>query len=320
MRPSQLLSIALLSTTISAWSMDSLTENKAVQRIENLFRRQDQDSSSEDANVPTATFAQPSKSNSGSASASASATQANESKSSDGDSSSTQFSKASATDKSSAAASSGASSAKPSGSSGSGTAKSTGSAKTTGKSTGKSSAATTKTYGNSVGFGGISMLVPAATDSSSYYKIGDNVTFAWNYTSLSVTPTAVDILATCTANSATYTLAMNQTIGNATGAVTWDTRETGTMPLLTETYTLMIHDAAIDVTQTAQYGHLAAYTQHVFAMYTPQPYKGLNEGWKCVTCSGAMSNMERQTMGFMLGMMVVAITTFTIFAGNFGVL
>lgn len=45
------------------------------------------------------------------------------------------------------------------------------------------------------------MISPAATDSSStYFKIGTTVTFSWSYTSVQVTPTAVDVEAYCAIN------------------------------------------------------------------------------------------------------------------------
>lgn len=41
MRVSQVLSYALLSTTVSAWSLQELRDNKAVQGVEGMFRRAD---------------------------------------------------------------------------------------------------------------------------------------------------------------------------------------------------------------------------------------------------------------------------------------
>lgn len=166
------------------------------------------------------------------------------------------------------------------------------------------------------------MISPDPESSSSYYKIGNYVTFAWNLTSLEITPTAIDILASCTANQNTYTIALNQTVNGSEGAVTWDTGEyqsTGTIPLLTETYTLIIHDAARDVTATAPYGGMSAYSAFKFAMYTKQPYTAMADGWKCVTCSGAMTQSERQTLSVVFGVAGLTILSFTYFAGNFGV-
>jgi len=79
------------------------------------------------------------------------------------------------------------------------------------------------------------MITPSALAAPSYYKIGDFVTFAWNYTSLSVTPSAIDVVASCQRNEQIYTIAANQSI-NGTQAVTWDTgnyQGTATVPLLT---------------------------------------------------------------------------------------
>ena len=120
------------------------------------------------------------------------------------------------------------------------------------------------------------MLTPNSLAQTTYYKVSDYVTFGWNYTSLSVKPSKIDVYVTCAVNSATYTLATNETF-EPTGKIVWDTKPdaTGTAPLLTETYTLVIHDAAKDVTAIPQAGHLGAYQQFQFAMYTPQPYTAL---------------------------------------------
>lgn len=122
------------------------------------------------------------------------------------------------------------------------------------------------------------MVTPAAIAAASYYKIGDYVTFAWNYTSLSVTPSAIDILASCSLNQQTYTLALNQSV-QQTGAVTWDTgayQASATVPLLTASYTLIIYDASEDTTTVPSAGYLAVQDQFQFGMYSPQPYTPLN--------------------------------------------
>ncbi|KAI9792253.1 MAG: hypothetical protein M1835_007971 [Candelina submexicana] len=139
--------------------------------------------------------------------------------------------------------------------------------------------------------GGIQMVTPPASLAAvnQYYKVGDFVTFAWNYTSLSVSPKAIDIVATCSSNQHTYTLAVNQSVGE-TNAVTWDTgayQKTATVPLLTESYTLIIYDAAKEISATAQAGYLGQ-AQFPFAMYTPQPYTPL---------SGSSSSLLPASMG-----------------------
>ncbi|KAJ5043118.1 uncharacterized protein L3040_004503 [Drepanopeziza brunnea f. sp. 'multigermtubi'] len=171
--------------------------------------------------------------------------------------------------------------------------------------------------------GGIALITPAAT-STPYFKIGDYVTFAWNYTSLSSTPTALNIMATCSANSQLYTLAVNQTITNATGAVTWDTgsyQATAVQnPLLTQTYTLIIYDVDSSISAPAAAGYLRPFNSYSFGMYVPQPYTPLTE-FSCATCtSGALSDLERKALGMVLGMGVLTVLSFTWFVGGTGVI
>jgi len=165
------------------------------------------------------------------------------------------------------------------------------------------------------------MITPAVISGAQYFKIGDYVTFGWNYTSLLATPTAINVMATCTENDQLYTIAMNQTV-QSTGAVTWDTgayQSTALSdPLLTETYTLIIYDAASSISATAEAGYLAVYDQYTFGMYMPQTYVPLNE-FICATCSGALSDIERRALGFVLGMGVITVLSFTWFVGGLGV-
>lgn len=119
------------------------------------------------------------------------------------------------------------------------------------------------------------MTNPAST-STTYYKIGQNITFGWNFTSVEVTPTAVDVIASCSSNRATYTLASNVTYSNATSVI-WETDNYGPdsqSPLLTAHYTLIIYEAGTSPTDVAGAGELgpASYT---FAMYATQSYTPL---------------------------------------------
>ncbi|EME76881.1 uncharacterized protein MYCFIDRAFT_212741 [Pseudocercospora fijiensis CIRAD86] len=197
-----------------------------------------------------------------------------------------------------------------------GTAKNTGTA--TAKSSNKSGSQETKTFDARLPAGGVSMITPNA-QSTSYYKIKDYITFAWNYTSLSVTPSRVDILASCSKNQETYTIALNQSV-QATQSVIWDTgafQASATVPLLTETYTLIIHDAAKDVSATPQAGYLATYQQFTFGMYSPQPYTPMSE-YVCATCNSAMSLAERQTLIGLLTLTGITVLTFGWFTGVAG--
>jgi len=163
------------------------------------------------------------------------------------------------------------------------------------------------------------MLTPAATVMTPIYKIGDYVTFGFNYTSLSVTPTALNILATCTANSQTYTIATNHTADN--GEVVWDTAvsSSGAPPLLTEKYTLIIYDVDGTATDVAQAGYLAPYKGLVFGMYDKKPYS--DEGSiKCATCSGALSSLERSALSFVFGMGLATVLGFTWFVSGLDVI
>lgn len=167
------------------------------------------------------------------------------------------------------------------------------------------------------------MITPSVIQGEQFYKVGDFVTFAWNYTSLLATPTAVNVMATGALSNQLYTIAANQTITNSTQAVTWDTgsyQATAVQdPLLTQTYTLLIYDADSSIGAQAQAGYLAVYNQYTFGMYTPQPYTPLNE-FKCATCSGALSDLERKALGFVVGMSVVTVLSFTWFVGGLGVI
>lgn len=125
--------------------------------------------------------------------------------------------------------------------------------------------------------GGVSMITPDPF-STSYYKIGEYVTFVWNYTSLSVTPSAVNVVASCSLNDATYTISSNMSV-EETGSVTWDTgkyQASATVPLLTATYTLIIYDADKPIDYIAKSGHLSSSSDFQFGMYIPQKYTPLN--------------------------------------------
>lgn len=201
-----------------------------------------------------------------------------------------------------------------------GSEKTTGTAKQTGKSSGtKSGTQTTKTYDPRLPAGGVSMITPNVM-TSSYIKINNIVTFAWNYTSLSVTPSAIDILASCSLNQETYTIATNQSIAGPTQSVIWDTgayQANATIPLLTATYTLIIHDAAKDVSSTPMAGYLGTYDQFTFGMYTPLAYTPMAE-WVCATCNSAFTAAERQTMFAIFAMAGITVLSFGWFTGVAG--
>jgi hypothetical protein len=151
--------------------------------------------------------------------------------------------------------------------------KTTGSAQASGsqgsKTTGKPK---TTSFDPRLPAGGVSMVTPNALAGDQFYKVGDFVTFAWNYTSLSAPPTSIDVLASCSANQATYTIAVN--ISAEQTKVVWDTENTpsGQAPFLTEKYTLLIYDSSLSVTAAPRPGYLGVFNQFTFGMYTPQAY------------------------------------------------
>ncbi|KAJ5543180.1 hypothetical protein N7535_005609 [Penicillium sp. DV-2018c] len=205
---------------------------------------------------------------------------------------------------------------------GTGTTTGTATGTHTGTNTGKTktTATTSISIDPAAAAGGVSMITPGPL-STTYYKIGEDVTFVWNYTSLSVTPSAVNVVATCSLNAMKYTLTSNMTV-EQTGSVVWDTgkyKASATVPLLTASYTLFVYDVDKDMGDVASAGHLGSQIGFPFSMYIPQPYTPLNE-YKCATCNGALSETGQVAVKFVVGMAVITVASFTWFAGSAGVL
>ncbi|KAL2866901.1 uncharacterized protein BJX67DRAFT_120035 [Aspergillus lucknowensis] len=167
--------------------------------------------------------------------------------------------------------------------------------------------------------GGISMITPKPT-STTYYKVGDELTFVWNYTSLSNTPSAVNVVASCSLNSETYTISSNMSVSE-TQSVVWDTKKyqaNATVPLLTATYTLIVYDESKEIDDVASAGELSSQNRYYFGMYVSQDYEDL-ENFVCATCSGALSSTELQALKFGVGMALITVASFTWFATGFGI-
>ena len=200
--------------------------------------------------------------------------------------------------------------------SGSGTATGTKS-----KSTTKATTTKHKTFNPVEAPGSIVMITPSAAAGSQLYKIGDYITWAWNYTNVQGTPTAVDVLVSCKSQTSTITLTQNMTF-TTPGAYTWDTHAYQTNhvedPLMIETYTLIIHDSDSAVTAPAEAGYLAAFSGLSFVLYTPQAYTPLASGWVCATCSGGVSDIDKRAFGAVMAMSAVTVVTFTWFVTGFG--
>ncbi|KAI1772411.1 hypothetical protein F4818DRAFT_425828 [Hypoxylon cercidicola] len=184
--------------------------------------------------------------------------------------------------------------------------------------------ATHTTYNAQDQAGGVAMITPATTAGTTLYRIGDPtpITWVWNYTSLQGTPTAIDVLVSCSTATATWTLTQNMTF-EPTATFTWDTQKyvesAVASPLLVAQYTLLIYDADSSVSATAEPGYLAPYDGFQFGMYTSRPYEDLGE-WKCATCSGALGDGERQALGLAVSMSIITILSFTWYVTGFAAL
>lgn len=160
------------------------------------------------------------------------------------------------------------------------------------------------------------ILTPQTTLTSALYRIGEFVTLGWNYTNVQVTPTAVDVVISCTTASETWTLTSNMTYETSV-ALTWDTgafqSDSAQKPLLVEQYIMYVYDADSSISATAGPGELTPAAAMTFGLYTGQPYTPLASGWVCATCSGAMSSSERQALGFLFTVAAITVASFTWF-------
>lgn len=196
------------------------------------------------------------------------------------------------------------------------TATGTGTDKDASSTSKKSSKTTTASVNADDPAGSAVMLTPQTTLTSALYRIGEFVTLGWNYTNVQVTPTAVDIVISCTTASESWTLTSNMTY-ETSGALTWDTgtfqSDSVQQPLLVEQYIMYIYDADSSISATAGPGELTAAAAMTFGLYTGQPYTPLASGWVCATCSGAMSSSERQAIGFLITVSAITVASFTWF-------
>ncbi|KAI0841769.1 hypothetical protein F5Y06DRAFT_260395 [Hypoxylon sp. FL0890] len=191
--------------------------------------------------------------------------------------------------------------------------------------TGNSTTQTTHTSFNAQdGAGSVAMITPATTAGTTLYRIGDPtpITWVWNYTSLQGTPSAIDVLVSCSTATATWTLTQNMTF-EPTATFTWDTLKYSesaiASPLLVAQYTLIVYDSDSSPDATAEAGYLAPFDGFQFGLYTARPYQDLGE-WKCATCSGALGTADRQALGFVISMSIITILSFTWYVTGFAAL
>ncbi|KAK4123932.1 hypothetical protein N657DRAFT_634103 [Parathielavia appendiculata] len=197
----------------------------------------------------------------------------------------------------------------------------TGTVRQTGNST-RTSAPKKTTFNPQDPAGGIVMITPAATAGTQLYKIGDYVTWGWNYTNLQADPTAIDIYVKCSLVPQPWTLTQNMSFASP-GSYTWDTGAFRSAhagdQLPVDQYTLVIADADGGISATPEAGYLAPYAGFYFGMYTGQPYVNSDEGWQCASCSGAAgSGLDRQALGVAVIMSAVTVLSFTWFVAGVG--
>ncbi|RYP77694.1 hypothetical protein DL770_007040 [Monosporascus sp. CRB-9-2] len=191
----------------------------------------------------------------------------------------------------------------------------------TGTRSGSDSSEPTRTTFNPIdGAGSVVMVTPGLTDGFQLYKIENPtpITWVWNYTQLQGTPTAIDVKVSCSVASATWTLTQNMTF-RSPATFTWDTlnyETPGQDELLTEQYTLLVHDSDGSPTDQAEPGYLAPFDGFRFGLYRKVEYTPLNE-WDCVTCSAANGDVDRKALGFAISMSAITVITFTWYVAGF---
>ncbi|KAI0191302.1 hypothetical protein EV127DRAFT_73011 [Xylaria flabelliformis] len=192
----------------------------------------------------------------------------------------------------------------------------TGTSKGGSKTTSKSSAPKHTSYNALDPAGGVAMIDPPTTAAMTLYRIDNTepITWKWNYTSLQGTPSAIDVLISCSKATATWTLTQNMTFA-PTATFTWDSnkfqQEQIGNQLPVEKYTLLVYDSETAFTDTPDPGYLAPYAGFQFGLYTAKPYSDLNS-WNCITCSAAAGGpLDRQVLGFAFSMTLLTVLSFT---------
>lgn len=137
------------------------------------------------------------------------------------------------------------------------------------------------------------MTQPAATAQATFYKIAqDNfITFGWNFTDVIASPTSLTLQAYCSQNGFTYPVGPTQGIAGDSQEIAWNPYEyeqgQDATPLAEASYTLRVFDErGYDAAATP--GYMRPYAGTVFALYRPQKYVALADGWKCTACSAAL--------------------------------
>lgn len=162
--------------------------------------------------------------------------------------------------------------------------------------------------------GRVEMVTPGVMDGYQIYKIGETLTFAWNYTDVKVTPTAINVVAFCQDNQHDFTITGN--VSAQQTKVLWDTGEyqsTATVKLLLATYTLNIFDASKPKTAAPTAGYLSTFNGYQFGMYSPKGAIPLKD-FVCATCDpNDASRLNAYALKMSIGLGFLAVASFTWF-------
>jgi len=174
--------------------------------------------------------------------------------------------------------------------------------------------------------GGLSFTQPPNTAAPSFYKIApDNIiTIGWNFTSLYATPTHLTLSAYCQANGNTYPIGPTDGIiaGNAK-SVTWNPYDynqlPGVTPLAEASYTLHIVDERGSNAGAAP-GLFSPNSQMTFALYKPQSYVPLSDGWACTACSSGALGLASHpvSIGLAVTTLVMVISGWQLLRNGIG--
>lgn len=204
------------------------------------------------------------------------------------------------------------------------TARPTGDEEETGTRTGTDSGDSEETESVSIpadaAVGGVNIMTPVTSAIPTVlFKIGDNIDLQWNYTGLEATPTAIDVLISCSTASETWTLTSNMTFETEVSYL-WDSSKQADdveLPLLTEMYTLIIKDSEAEISDAPAAGMLGAYRDFTFGLYHPVEYTPWPE-WECTGCSAATATFDSQVVKLAFTMCFLTIFTFTWFVTGWG--
>lgn len=179
--------------------------------------------------------------------------------------------------------------------------------------TGKSTSTGKESFDHTDPPGGASFITPDPRAGPALYKAGEEITFVWNYTNVLAEPTAVDVLLSCSAASALWTLTGNMSFADPATYV-WDSSEQQTdasQPLLTEEYMLIVKDSEIEMDSTPENGYFTRQDLGI-AIYLPKDPIDMDD-WNCPTCSGGPPELGHQALGFAATMCVITALSFTWF-------